>query len=93
MLVRDKSQMITVLTPAFRWAQSLNEVFLEVKFATRIDSPACIDLFNKTIVIESNYVKVEAVCRNDKRLLHYVLEVNLHSHVSPVKAVSTDKIA
>lgn len=37
---------IPVLSPAFRWAQSVKNVFLEVKFSTRFDSPACLDLFD-----------------------------------------------
>ena len=38
---------IPVLSPAFRWAQSLTHVYLEVKFSTRFDSPACLDLFDQ----------------------------------------------
>jgi hypothetical protein len=60
---------------------------LEVKFATRLDSPACIDLFNKSIEIKGDYLKVEAMCRNDKKLLHYILEINLYAHVSPLEPV------
>lgn len=37
---------VPVISPAFRWAQSLTHVFLEVKFSTRFDSPACLDLFD-----------------------------------------------
>ena len=37
---------IPVISPAFRWAQSPTHVYLEVKFSTRFDSPACLDLFD-----------------------------------------------
>ena len=37
---------VPVISPAFRWAQSLNEVFIEIKWATRFDSPACLDTFD-----------------------------------------------
>ena len=39
------------LSPAFRWAQSLNSTFLQVKFATRFDSPACLDTSNLRVTI------------------------------------------
>ncbi len=35
-----------MISPAFRWAQSLEQVFLEIKWATRFDSPACLDTFD-----------------------------------------------
>ena len=74
---------MVVLPPAFRWAQSLDTVFLEVKFATRLDSPACIDLFDKKIELKNQTLLVEAMCRNDRRLLKYVEEINLFSKVAP----------
>jgi hypothetical protein len=40
-----KSEVVT-LSPAFRWAQSLDTVYIEVKFSTRLDSPACVDVFD-----------------------------------------------
>lgn len=44
--IQDSKTPLITLSPAFRWAQSLNETFIEVKFATRLDSPACIDLYD-----------------------------------------------
>ena len=37
---------IPVISPAFKWAQSLNQTMLEVKYSTRFDSPACLDIFD-----------------------------------------------
>ena len=39
---------IPIISPAFRWAQSATHIFLNVKFATRFDSPACLDIFDLT---------------------------------------------
>ena len=44
---------IPVISPAFRWAQSLTHVYLEVKFSTRFDSPACLDLFDQHYEIKN----------------------------------------
>jgi len=39
---------IPVISPAFRWAQSVNETYLEMKYSTRLDSPfACTELFDE----------------------------------------------
>jgi hypothetical protein len=37
---------VPVLMPATRWAQSKSHIFMEVKFATRFDSPACLDVYD-----------------------------------------------
>jgi hypothetical protein len=34
------------VTPSLRWAQSLQNIFIEIKFAHRFDSPGCIDITN-----------------------------------------------
>jgi hypothetical protein len=57
---------------------------LEIKFATRLDSPSCLDLVEKHVSITENKVSVEAVCRNDKTLLRYVLVINLYGRVALV---------
>jgi hypothetical protein len=59
-----------------------------VKFATRLDSPACIDLFDKEIELRekgnSQSLYLEVMCRTDKRLLRYKLEIKLFSKVVPL---------
>jgi len=57
---------------------------LEIKFATRLDSPSCLDLLEKHLSITENTVSLEAVCRNDKTLLRYVLVINLYGRVALV---------
>lgn len=78
----DKAK-IPVISPAFRWAQSLHFVFLEVKFSTRFDSPACIDLIDKQVRLTNQQLTVEAICRlSDKTLLKYFLDINLTEKVA-----------
>ena len=57
---------IPVLSPAFKWAQSANSTFLEVKYSTRLDSPfACSDLFDEERKILNNgtILFIKAMCR------------------------------
>lgn len=75
---------IPVIEPAFQWAQSLNQTFIEVKFSTRFDSPACLDLFDKKYEIDQDgkAISVQAMCRNDKKLLQYSLKLTLFGEVA-----------
>lgn len=62
---------IPVISPAFHWAQSLNQTFLEVKYSTRFDSPACLEISNQEFWIgeDGKHLHLKALCRNDKKLL------------------------
>ena len=74
------------LSPAFRWAQSLNTTFIEVKFATRFDSPACLDVSNLDVSIddERKQLTVAALCsRNDAANLLYKLDLGLSEEIKP----------
>jgi len=77
---------IPVLTPAFRWAQSLKDVYLEVVFATRLGSPACLDLSEQDFHIteDNSKLHIRALCKNDKKLLIYQLDLDLYDQVMPV---------
>jgi hypothetical protein len=52
--MQSLSKGVQKITPAFQWAQSLDHVFLNVKFATRMDSPGCLDTFDRNISIGNN---------------------------------------
>jgi len=72
-----------VISPAFRWAQDLNLVYLEVKYSTRFDSPACLDIFDQEFRIDDDqHLYLSAMCRNDKKLLKYELKLHLYNMVS-----------
>ena len=78
------SKNIPVIQPALRWAQNTNQVFIEVKFATRFDSPACLDIFDSVVRVDGNQkLFLQAMCRNDKKLLKYELVLDLMNKVQP----------
>lgn len=75
---------IPVISPAFRWAQGLDEIFIELKYSTRFDSPyACQELFDeeKKIMNNGTALYITAICRNDKTLLKYELNLTLSEPV------------
>jgi len=57
----DQIEYQTVF-PAFQWAQSLNEIFLEIKFAHRHDSPGCLEIKDLSVNIGSNGVDLIGYC-------------------------------
>lgn len=48
--------------PAFQWAQSPDEVFIEVKFAHRHDSPGCLELDDLDVFIREKSVTLLGYC-------------------------------
>ena len=50
------------VTPALQWAQSLDSVFLEIKFAHRHDSPGCLEMSDLNINITNSTFELSAYC-------------------------------
>ena len=57
----EKKEYQTV-SPAFKWAQSLEDIFLEIKFAHRHDSPGCLEIKDMNVDIKNDSVKFEGYC-------------------------------
>ena len=75
------SKGVQKITPAFQWAQSLDHVFLNVKFATRMDSPGCLDTFDPNITIGNNTFQMFISCKIDKQVYRYELDFELFENV------------
>ena len=48
--------------PASKWAQSLDEIFIEIKFAHRHDSPGCLEMKNLNVEVKEKSVKLVGYC-------------------------------
>jgi len=48
--------------PAVQWAQNMSDIFLEVKFSHRHDSPGCLEVDNLNINIKKNKLYLSAEC-------------------------------
>lgn len=68
---------VTVISPAFQWAQSLDHVLLSIKLATRMDSPGCLDTFSPNITFGEKKFSLMINCRIDKQIFRYELELDL----------------
>jgi hypothetical protein len=72
---------VIVIKPAFKWAQSLENVFIETKFSHRLDAPACSDVFDQKIKITESHVNLTAKCRRGDDTLQYSLYLNLFDKI------------
>jgi hypothetical protein len=52
-------------------------VSLSVKFATRMDSPGCLDTFDQNVTIEERRFYMSVNCRIDKQVFRYELDLEL----------------
>ena len=59
---RFEKKEYQIVYPAFKWAQSLEDIFLEIKFAHRHDSPGCLEIKDMNVDIKNDSVKFEGYC-------------------------------
>jgi hypothetical protein len=67
--------------PAFQWAQNLQNIFIEVKFAHRHDSPGCLEFSKMNINIENKNISLEALCVLGDVPIKFELELNLFDFI------------
>ena len=63
-----------------------------VKFATRFDSPACLDIYDDVVTLVGKTLSISAMCRNDKKLLKYELSIELYEDVRPFTISDEDQV-
>jgi len=49
LLHSKRNKQVLITAPAFQWAQSLNNTFINVKYSSKIDSPGYLDIKNETV--------------------------------------------
>ena len=80
-LANSKAKMLT-LAPAFQWAQDLNSVALSVKFAHRLDSPSCIDIYDQNVTIAETNFTVQCMCRRYDGVHKYYMHHELFESIN-----------
>lgn len=61
-------------------------MFASVKFATRFDSPGCVDLFDKEIILNETHFDLSVHCRSDKKVMKYELLLEFFESVDIQKS-------
>ena len=81
---RQQNIELTTMAPAFRWAQSLMEVYIEVKFAHRFDSPGSNEISTPEVEFTSTTLKLKAKTEKMKGIdLKFELNLEFLHEVDP----------
>lgn len=71
-----------IVKPAFQWAQSLKDIFIEVKFAHRLDAPGCLEMKNLKVDIKEDQVNLVGYCVLGDVPMKMDFHVNLFKHIN-----------
>ncbi|KAH8740086.1 hypothetical protein FG386_000913 [Cryptosporidium ryanae] len=82
-LLNKKHDEIATLSPAFQWAQSLDNIYLNVKFTYRWNAPGALKVENKTLLIEKNTFYFSGLGSHSHEKKKYILELELFDEVDP----------
>ena len=67
--------------PSFQWAQNLQNVFIEVKFAHRHDSPGCLEFSKMNININNKNLSLEAFCILGDVPIKFELDLSFYDNI------------
>lgn len=67
--------------PIFRWAQSLNHIFIKTKYAHRLDAPGCQDVFEQKMKKTEKSFNLTAKCRKDHETTFFMLSLSLFDKI------------
>ena len=59
---RFEKKEYQTISPAFKWAQSLDDIFIEIKYAHRHDSPGCLEIKDMKVDIKNDSLSFEGYC-------------------------------
>ena len=69
-------------SPAFQWAQSGDNVFIEIKYAHRFDAPGCLDVKKEKVDVEGNVLNFTAYCIQGDTPIKFSLSLDLFEEVN-----------
>ena len=70
-----------VAVPAFQWAQSMDKIFIEVKFASRFDSPGCVEVNGIKFTHNKEGFVLKGECSIEEHIMKYELDLKLLNSV------------
>lgn len=80
-----KRQQTTFLerSPPTQWAQSLDEIKLDIKFGLRHGVPGCINIFDFNVTFGKDTMNLTAFCFEGDIKMKYVLNLHLWGTIDP----------
>ena len=68
--------------PASQWAQSLDNIYIEIKFAHRHDSPGCLEVEDKEIDIKEDSLSFSGTCSLGDDYIKIDYHIKLHKKIN-----------
>ena len=65
-----------IISPAFQWAQSLSNIYIDIKYSFRLDSPGCLEINNLNVDINENKINLIGNCVLDDSPIKFELNLN-----------------
>lgn len=78
----DSALPMSIVSPAFKWAQSTQDILLSVKFSHKLDAPATLNVEPQTVNITSSKLVLHASDGRKK----FVLEMDLLKDIVPAES-------
>ena len=73
--------------PASQWAQSLDNIYVEIKFAHRHDSPGCLEVEDKKIDIKEDSLTFTGTCSLGDDYIRIDYNIKLHKKINVAASV------
>lgn len=70
-----------IVYPCFEWAQSMDRIFINIKFSHKWDAPGCMEVKNSEILVHENLVMINTICVIGDNPVKYVLNLDLYDHI------------
>lgn len=92
--VVDFKPKIHRVNPAYQWAQSPDELFIEVKFSHKLNSTGCLEIYNEDVTFLEDRFKFVAFCtKSSSTRVKLQLDLDLHGKIVPENCSYTNSTA
>ena len=71
------------IVPAMKWAQSMDQIYILIKFADSFENPACFELNNLDYKFETSKFILKAFCILKEKPFEFVVDMKLWKEILP----------
>lgn len=81
-----KNAPLTVVSPAFQWAQSNSSIYIQIKLSYRWSSPGALSVHHENITLNSTSVLFSGIGKHSTVEKHYILKLPLYNTIDVEKS-------
>ena len=72
----------TNIFPSYEWAQSMNYIFINIKYSHKWSAPGCVEVSKEHTTIFENLVMQTAYCFMGDNPMKFILNLDLYDHIN-----------